>query len=451
MRLRTLGPDHPSSLESMNNFTDTYYNQGRFDKVDNSRQDVLKMKQRVEGTSHPDTLVSMRILASAYYGQGRCDEAAKLHRETLEARHRALDPDPPNVFWSLFSLAATYDTLGRFVEALELARESLKGYKTKKLEKTSETGYARLALGRALLGLNRSAAAEAELLAAEPLAGAQTRPPARRTLAPVLCSLLAFVTACGPLSQSQWLAKYDGDIREATTAIATARDGIEQARGYSARGRAYAEKARYSRAMRIISPEDYRKLFGQALDDHDRAVALAPQDSQIHFERGKSNYDRAAYADPGDAESRACFGTALADFTLAVKRDSSNSEALEMRGLVNTALGDHDHAIEDFTGLMALDPRRGRLRLADTYCRRGGSRTEAKAYGQAIGDYEKAVELGASADACDCQPHSPLAGLYLETKQYDKSWEVVRKARLSGKWIMPETLQRLKTESGRSE
>lgn len=303
----------------------------------------------------------------------------------------------------------------------------------------------------ALLGLNRSAEAEAELLAAEPLAGAQTRPPARRTLAPVLCSLLAFVTACGPLSQSQWLTRYDVDIREATTAIATARDGIEQARGYSARGRAYAEKACYSRAMRIISPEDYRKLFGQALDDHDRAVALAPQDSQIHFERGKSNYDRAAYADPGDAESRACFGTALADFTLAVKRDSSNSEALEMRGLVNTALGDHDHAIEDFTGLMALDPRRGRLRLADAYCRRGGSRTEAKAYEQAIGDYEKAVELGASADACDCQPHSPLAGLYLETKQYDKSWEVVRKARLSGKWIMPETLQRLKTESGRSE
>ncbi len=273
----------------------------------------------------------------------------------------------------------------------------------------------------------------------------------RAFLALVCGQLLVFATACGPMGQAQWLAKYDADIRGATTSIESARDDIQRARGYSARGRGYAEKARYSRAMRIISLAEYQKLFGLAIQDHGQAITVAPKDGAVYLDRGRSYYDRAAYAEPGDAESRACFDNALADFTRTTQLDPASADAFDMRGLVFTALGDHDHAIEDFTRLQTLNPSLGKTRLADAYCLRGAARTAAKNYDLAIADYEKAVVLGASADSCDCQPHSPLAGLYLETRQFDKSWAVVTEARKAGKWIMPELIERLRKESPRAE
>jgi hypothetical protein len=67
-----------------------------------------------------------------------------------------------------------------------------------------------------------------------------------------------------------------------------------------------------------------------------------------------------------------------------------------------------------------------------------------KKYEPAIADYEKAIGLGAPTDGCECQPDSPLAWLYYEKGQYDKSWEVVHKVQASGRWISPELLEQLK-------
>ena len=61
------------------------------------------------------------------------------------------------------------------------------------------------------------------------------------------------------------------------------------------------------------------------------------------------------------------------------------------------------------------------------------------------------MTIDTGAGGCSCDPYNPLFGLYTEDRRYDQGWMVVRKARSYGKWIMPELLDRLKKESGRSD
>ena len=109
--------------------------------------------------------------------------------------------------------------------------------------------------------------------------------------------------------------------------------------------------------------------------------------------------------------------------------------------------GELDEAISAYTQELALNPKLGRLRLADAYCARGGAN---RGYDATIVDYEKSIEIGATADGCSCDPYNPLFLLYDKTRRYDQGWEVVHKARSSKKWIEPELLDILKKDSGRS-
>jgi tetratricopeptide (TPR) repeat protein len=244
-------------------------------------------------------------------------------------------------------------------------------------------------------------------------------------------------------------AQYDHDIAVADRALAAAQDDRGRAQGHSARGRAYSEKARYSRAFKLIPPEEYRRLFDLAVKDHDQAIALAPDNAQVYFDRGRTYYDRAALEDAADPGRKASFESAKADFTRAIERDGRNALAYDMRGLVYTAADDYDNAIADFTEAMKIDPGSGRARLADAYCVRGSALHRAGKRDPAIADYVKAIEIGTAADGCECQPESPLATLYVEGGRYDEGWDVVHKANGSRRWIAPETLDRLKKASGR--
>jgi tetratricopeptide (TPR) repeat protein len=246
-----------------------------------------------------------------------------------------------------------------------------------------------------------------------------------------------------------FLAKYERETKKATQAIETARNDAQRAQAHAARARAYSEKARYSRAFKLISPEEYGRLFDLAVKDHDQAVALAPGDAEVYLRRGLTFYDRAALEDRANPKTKGLFDAAKADFTSAIDKDGRNEQAFDMRALVHTANGDHDQAIRDFAEVMKLNPHLGKLRLAEAYCVRGTSYQRDKRYDLAIADYERAIELDVRADGCACQPDAPLAWTYYETRQYDKSWEVVHRAQRANRWIMPELIAQLKQASGR--
>ena len=274
----------------------------------------------------------------------------------------------------------------------------------------------------------------------------------------LLCiSLLLFFAGCTRIARSLYLSSYDRDISSSTKAIETARDNAHRAEAYAKRGSAYSEKARYSRAFKLIPAEEYNRLFGLALKDHDQAIALDPS-AEAYYTRGVTYYDRAALETVvngllvgSEADRKAWFDPATADFKKAVEKDGRLYLAWDRLGLSHETTGELDQAISDYSQEMALNPL-GRARLADAYCARGGSVSspKEKKYDAAIADYEKSIDTGATADGCSCDPYNPLLGLYTQSRQYDQAWAVVHKAQNSKKWIAPESLDRLKKESGRS-
>src|ERR1039457_160948 len=91
--------------------------------------------------------------------------------------------------------------------------------------------------------------------------------------------LLLLGLLLGDCLPSFYLASYERDISSSTQAIETARDDAHRAAAYTKRGSAYSEKARYSRAFKLISPDEYARLFGLAIKDHAQAIALDPASS----------------------------------------------------------------------------------------------------------------------------------------------------------------------------
>ncbi len=271
-----------------------------------------------------------------------------------------------------------------------------------------------------------------------------------------LALLLLLLSGCTRIARVWYLSGYDRNIRSATKDIESARDTAQRAEAYAKRGSAYSEKARYSRAFKLISTDEYNRLFSLAIQDHDQAIALDPS-AQAYFTRGATYYDRGSQDSVVDghlmgteADRKAWFAPATADFKKAIEKDARLDLAWDRLGLIHETTGELDQAINDYTQEMALNPL-GKARLADAYCTRGGSSSpKDKKYDAAIADFEKSIELGATAEDCSCDPYNPLIWLYTDGRRYDQAWGVVHNAQKSKKWIGPETLDRLKKESGRS-
>ena len=125
------------------------------------------------------------------------------------------------------------------------------------------------------------------------------------------------------------MERYDRDISSSTRAIETARDDAHRAAAYTKRGSAYSEKARYSRAFKLIPADEYERLFGLAIKDHDQAIALDPaKRRRLITAGGETYYDRAVLETVvdgalvvTDAVRKAWFAPAVADFKKAIERD----------------------------------------------------------------------------------------------------------------------------------
>jgi tetratricopeptide (TPR) repeat protein len=105
-RKKSLGPDHPDTLNSVNNLAMLYRNQGRYDEAEQLYVHALEARERLLGSENPDTYVSMNNLAYLYRSQGRFDEAEPLFRRSIEGLERVLGPEHPTTITSRDGLAA---------------------------------------------------------------------------------------------------------------------------------------------------------------------------------------------------------------------------------------------------------------------------------------------------------------------------------------------------------
>ena len=266
---------------------------------------------------------------------------------------------------------------------------------------------------------------------------------AAKALDVFLCfCMISALAGCGRVWQSWYLNGCDRDIKKATRSIETAKGDRQRATAYADRGDAYAEKARYSRAFKLVSGEEYERLFGLAIKDYDQATALDSNDSESYFRRGRAYYFRAALDLMDGTKAKDFFAPARADFSKAIEKNPRHELAFDMRGLANDATGNLDESISDFAQEAALNPK-SRYRLADEYCRRGSFYLTDKKYDPAITDFEKAIDIETSSDPCECEPYNPLVAIYLEKQDYGKARTVLDRAQKAGKMIAPEYRDKL--------
>ncbi|KAK6214532.1 hypothetical protein LQW54_004253 [Pestalotiopsis sp. IQ-011] len=125
LRKSVLGPEHPSTLESINNLAVVLDSQGKYEEAEEMHRETLELRKSVLGPEHPDTLFSINNLALVLRSQGKYEEAEEMHRETLKLKKSVLGPEHPSTLVSMNNLAFVLDNQGKYEEAEEMHRETL--------------------------------------------------------------------------------------------------------------------------------------------------------------------------------------------------------------------------------------------------------------------------------------------------------------------------------------
>jgi eukaryotic-like serine/threonine-protein kinase len=126
-----LGPDHESTLISLNNLAAAYQRAGKHDRaLPLLEQTVALMKSKL-GPDSQYTLISRDNLALGYRLAGKLDLALPLLEETLALAKSKHGPDHQNTFLSMSNLAGGYKDAGKIDRALRLYEETLELQKSK--------------------------------------------------------------------------------------------------------------------------------------------------------------------------------------------------------------------------------------------------------------------------------------------------------------------------------
>jgi tetratricopeptide (TPR) repeat protein len=187
---------------------------------------------------------------------------------------------------------------------------------------------------------------------------------------PALCCLLlgAAMTAigCSRLENAQRCASVEPDTRiAACTALIEAGHNTAESLSayYTNRGTAYNSHRDYARAI----------------EDHNEAIRLNPNNPTAYYNRGGTYYDKGDY------------DLAIRDYNDAIRLKPDYAFAYHGRGKAYSAKRDYDRAIEDFTEAIRLNPDE-----AHAYNNRGLAYDFAGDYDRAIRDYNEAIRLNPS-------------------------------------------------------
>ena len=133
------------------------------------------------------------------------------------------------------------------------------------------------------------------------------------TLGVLVCVPMIFSLAgCGRVWQSFYISGCDRDIRKATQSIETAKSDTQRAAAYADRGDAYAEKARYSRAFKLLSSQSMFDLI-ESLSDEQRQVLI------LKFVFDFSNAETAAVLEKSEGAIKSLQHRALASLQKQMK------------------------------------------------------------------------------------------------------------------------------------
>ena len=125
IREKTLGPDHPDTLTSMDDLGETLRIVGDHAGARKLQEQVLKKMTSLLGPDHPSTLTSLNNLAETLRAMGEHAGARKLEEQVLEKMTSLLGPDHPSTTTSAWNLFLTLHRTKAHKEAQALLETEL--------------------------------------------------------------------------------------------------------------------------------------------------------------------------------------------------------------------------------------------------------------------------------------------------------------------------------------
>jgi tetratricopeptide (TPR) repeat protein len=155
-----LGPDHPETLEGMNDLAISYRAAGQNDRAVKLLEEMLALKKAKLGPDHPETLTSMNDLAISHADAGQHERALKLYEETVALRRSRLGPDHPCTLQSLEGQARCLTNSGQLDRAGAILDEVIAARRKAQGDDHPDTFLSRLARAEVDLARGRLDAAE---------------------------------------------------------------------------------------------------------------------------------------------------------------------------------------------------------------------------------------------------------------------------------------------------
>ncbi|KAJ5517508.1 hypothetical protein N7527_009068 [Penicillium freii] len=127
-REKFLGPDHTSTLDTVNNLGNLYSDQAKLQEAEEMYLRALAGYKRALGSDHMSTLNTVNNLGLLYSYQGKLKEAEEMYRQALAGKEKALDPDHISTLDTINNLGLLYSDQGKLKEAEEMYQQALAGY-----------------------------------------------------------------------------------------------------------------------------------------------------------------------------------------------------------------------------------------------------------------------------------------------------------------------------------
>ncbi|KAK1636654.1 hypothetical protein BDP81DRAFT_449649 [Colletotrichum phormii] len=125
---KALGPDHTSTLSTVNNLGLLYLDQGRLKEAEAMYERALQGYEKALGPDHTSTLDTVNNLGILYSDQGRLKEAEAMYERALQGYEKALGPDHTSTLSTVNNLGLLYLDQGRLKEAEAIYERALQGY-----------------------------------------------------------------------------------------------------------------------------------------------------------------------------------------------------------------------------------------------------------------------------------------------------------------------------------
>jgi tetratricopeptide (TPR) repeat protein len=131
---KSLGPEHTSTLNTVNNLGNLYNDQGKLGQAEEMYQQALQGYEKALGLEHTSTLNTVNNLGNLYKNQGKLGQAEEMYQRALQGYKKALGGANNTTTYILAlrtvnNLGLVYADQGKLGQAEEMYQRALQGYK----------------------------------------------------------------------------------------------------------------------------------------------------------------------------------------------------------------------------------------------------------------------------------------------------------------------------------